>query len=245
MPPVQLPVPERIREACARGVITAPVPPIAQATQCLAAPQACEDGVRRAPDGRVLVTCMTEMPGITPAMIDWWFGWHLTDSARYRLWHPRDHVRCSVKEDRTGLSDDKQRYIGNVSYVDEYIGPKLMKLAIAFQPPQAIGFDTSNAQASTTIFGTTADRVLGGQGGHLVHHVVRHGEGVQMRSGFWLGQITHQQPMVQALAARLLNSAPVRRVLVPDKMAVNLLMHCAEEMNHLGTILAELYHAHR
>jgi DAPG hydrolase PhiG domain len=245
MSPILLPVPERIHQARVRGVTTGTFAPITGAAQVLAQAQPVEDGVRRAPDGCVLVTCMTEMPGITPAMIDWWFGWHLTDSARYRLWHPRDHVGCTVKEDRSHWPDDKLRYIGNVSYVDEYIGTKLMKLAIAFHPPQDIGFDTRDVGHATTIYGSTSDRVLGGQGGHLVHHVVRHGEGVQMRSGFWLGQITHHQPLVQALASGLLNRAAVRHLLVPDQMALNLLMHCAEEMNHLATILGDLYRAQR
>ncbi|GIT37878.1 MAG: hypothetical protein Ct9H300mP6_17460 [Gammaproteobacteria bacterium] len=25
-------------------------------------------------------TCITEMPKVTPRMIDWWFGWHLNES---------------------------------------------------------------------------------------------------------------------------------------------------------------------
>ena len=32
------------------------------------------------------------MPGVTPQMWEWWFGWHGSDSRRYKLWHPRAHV---------------------------------------------------------------------------------------------------------------------------------------------------------
>ena len=28
--------------------------------------------------GAIHVNLVTEMPGVTPAMIDWWFGWHAT-----------------------------------------------------------------------------------------------------------------------------------------------------------------------
>src|SRR5262245_48294581 len=62
------------------------------------------DGVRRAADGKALITCTTELPEVTPAMVDWWFGWHLPYSERYKLWHPLAHLRAKVREDRSHLS---------------------------------------------------------------------------------------------------------------------------------------------
>jgi hypothetical protein len=240
----RLPVPARIERACAQGSVSVSFPCVSQAAQVVACAHGWEDAARRDTDGRVLVTCLTDMPGVTPAMIDWWFGWHLTHSERYRLWHPLDHVGCTVQEDRSACPIDRQRYIGNVSHVDEYIGGRLMKLSIAFRDPAEIGLGSVDASASTTIYGTTSDRVLGGQGGHLVHHVLRQGQGSQMRSAFWLGDIVHKHPWVQTLAASVLNTRAARQVLVPDRMAVNLLRHCAEEMNHLAGILPALYLQH-
>jgi DAPG hydrolase PhiG domain len=240
----RLPVPARIERACDQGVVSMSFPGVAQAAQVVAGAHAWEDAARRDAQGRVLVTCLTDMPGVTPAMIDWWFGWHLTHSERYRLWHPLDHVGCTVQEDRSACTEDRLRYIGNVSHVDEHIGGRLMKLSIAFREPVEIALGSLDASDSTTIYATTSDRLLGGQGGHLVHHVIRQGQGAQMRSAFWLGDIVHKQAWVQALAAGVLNTRVARQVLVPDRMALNLLRHCAEEMTHLASFLPALYLAH-
>ncbi len=49
---------------------------------------------------RVMVACATDMPGVRPQMIDWWFGWHVSDHQRYKLWHPRAHTRTRPKKSR-------------------------------------------------------------------------------------------------------------------------------------------------
>ena len=35
-----------------------------------------EDGWVLTQDGGMRVSVRTDMPGVTPAMVDWWFGWH-------------------------------------------------------------------------------------------------------------------------------------------------------------------------
>src|ERR1019366_8707925 len=72
-------------------------------------------------------------------MIDRWFGWHLPHTERYRLWHPVAHVRAVVKEDRSALVGKRECDVNNTSFVDETIGPVLMKLAITFLPRAARG----------------------------------------------------------------------------------------------------------
>jgi DAPG hydrolase PhiG domain len=235
------PAPPRILDACRRGVQSGPVPAWQQARQVLGGVHPCPDEVRRNAQGLVLVTCATDLPGVTPDMVDWWFGWHLPESQRYRLWHPTAHVAAKVKEDRSHLSDDRARYIGNESHVDEYIGRSLKKLTIAFRSPTEFGFDVLPGAQATTICATTADRVMGGRGGYLCHHVVRTDKGSQMRSGFWLGEIEHKVPLMQAVLGPVLNSKGLRRLIVPDQMALDLLQHCGEEMNHLARFLPALF----
>ena len=53
-------------------------------------------GICRNSKGAALVTCITEMPQVTPKMIDWWFGWHMPETERYKLWHPRDHISSKL-----------------------------------------------------------------------------------------------------------------------------------------------------
>jgi len=48
-------------------------------------------------------------------MMDWWFGWHLARTERYKLWHPQAHF---FAQPRLDLSDvpgltDRERYIDN------------------------------------------------------------------------------------------------------------------------------------
>ena len=43
------------------------------------------------PDGTGYVANKTEMPGVTPAMFEWWFAWHGLNDMRYRIWDPEDH----------------------------------------------------------------------------------------------------------------------------------------------------------
>jgi hypothetical protein len=38
-----------------------------------------------------------------------------------------------------------------------------------------------------------------------------------------------------------MNLKKIKMILLPDKLANNLLTHCAEEMNHLAKILPQLY----
>lgn len=242
--PYQLPLQAAsaaVQAAIRHGVQTRSVPPPAQAAAWLDTPEAPANGVWRDPDGRVLVSCVTDLPGVTPAMVDWWFGWHLPETARYRLWHPRAHVKAVVQEDRSHLHDDRARYIGNVSHVDEYIGRRLKKLSIAFVPPASLGLQGLDARGATAICAHTSDRILHSEGGSLVHLVLPTPNGAQMRSAFWLGEIHHHLGAVQGLLGGLLNTAAVRRRVVSDRMALDLLQHCGEEMQHLGRFLPALY----
>lgn len=234
------PAPPPVRSA-SKAVVAAPVPRPTEARALLAGSSAPRNEIRRDADGRVLVTCVTDMPGVTPAMIDWWFGWHLPASERYRLWHPQAHVAASVKEDRSDLSDDRARYVGNVSYVDEYIGRRLMKLAIAFVTPADFGWHDVDAQGATVVCGWTHDRILRGRGGCLTHYVIPVRGGAQMRSAFWLGEVTHEVPWIDSLLHPWLNTRWARQRFVPNGLARNLLIHCGEEMNHLARFLPALY----
>ena len=243
--PYQLPLkpmPDAARRAHARGVVREAFPSIEDAPAFLLERRdEFADGVRRAADGTALVLCTTALPGVTPAMIDWWFGWHLPDSERYKLWHPEAHLRCRVKEDRSALADDRARYVGNVSYVDEYIGTSLERLAIAFHDPADFGFHDLDARGATAICARTSDRVLVSEGGALVHLVLPTEEGAVMHSAFWLGRIRNRLPVVGGVVSRVVNRRALRERVISDRFLLALFQHCAEEMNHLGKFLPRAY----
>lgn len=236
------PIPSKARQALEKGVVHEAYPGSHQArTLLLDNHDAYPDGVRRAADGTALVLCTTDLPETTPAMVDWWFGWHLTDSERYKLWHPKAHLKTWCKEDRSQLSDDRAQYIGNVSYVDEYIGKSLQRLAIAFHEPSSFGFPDVDALSATAICARTSDRVLTSEGGRLIHLVVPTEHGSQMRSAFWLGEIRNQLPVVGPWVTQLVNRRALRTRLITDRFLLDLFEHCSEEMNHLPKFLPTLY----
>jgi hypothetical protein len=243
--PYQLPlapVPPAVEDALGRGAQRGAVPAPSEAAAFLRSAHELGHAVTRAEDGRLVITTTTELPGVTPDMIDWWFGWHLPHTERYRLWHPIAHVRAVVKEDRSALVGRRECYVNNTSFVDEYIGSVLMKLAITFLPPSGFGFSDDAGRSETVICARTADRSRHADAGFLVHRVAATPGGARMQSIFWLGEILPKVPVVGPLVAGLLNRPFIRRRLVPDSLGLALLRHCSEEMNHLAKFLPRLHH---
>jgi hypothetical protein len=94
-----------------------------------------EDGWVLTQDGGMRVSVRTDMPGVTPAMVDWWFGWHGDAPAKYKLWHPQAHVHAGWRETPPAGTSGRALYVGQTSIVDEYIGSDLIRGAISFVPP--------------------------------------------------------------------------------------------------------------
>ncbi|MGW5518374.1 DAPG hydrolase family protein [Nocardia africana] len=202
-----------------------------------------ETGYGRTDSGIVWVAVRTEMPRVTAAMWDWWFGWHLVESARYKLWHPDAHMYAEVAADRTGgVVPDRQRYLGNISYVDEFIGPTLQQLAIAFHDPVAYGFTVPDDH--TVVLGRVGSSVAPVDLGWLAHQVRPVPGGCEMRSRFYLRiyGVHTVDPVHTARAVQRGAAADARDLLPGLDLARDLLLHCGQEMNHLARFLPELYH---
>ena len=191
-----------------------------------------ENGFGFSDDGALHVAVRTEMPGVTPPMIDWWFAWHSDEPSRYKLWHARAHVYAGW--DRPGVKG----YVGRTSFVDECLGSRLTSLAITFVPPARFGLPESSADATFIC----AEGGLAGtwlQGGGLIHEVRKVPGGSEMRSRFWVAG-KHARIELRGPWSALLRAAA--RYVGPgcdDGRA--LLVHCAQEMSHLATFLPALY----
>lgn len=195
--------------------------------------QQTENGYGVLRDGGLQVSVRTEMPGVTPTMWSWWFGWHGSDSRRYKLWHPRAHVSAQWAD---GGGDGG--YLGRTSLVQEYLGSTFTRAAIRFIEPSAIGLQniTDDEVAICARLGSSDLPV---DVGWLVHHVRPTPDGAEMRSRFWMGG---KHVGVRANLANRLTDAAVRPVAarqLPDPR--DLLVHCAQEMNHLAAFLPALY----
>lgn len=207
--------------------------------------EALETGWSTTRDGRIFVAVHTAMPGVSAAMWDWWFGWHGRETGRYKLWHPTAHQFAALGEDRglvAGLTDS-QKYVGNVSYVDEYIGKRLHRLAIRFIDPARMGFvpvgGTLHVCARVTL--SAAPIAIG----WLVHQVRPTSDGAEMRSRFFLNDLAMLDLPHDSLRSAVVGSRPVRRgldvipprltrVAMPSTLGRDMVHHCATEMNHLA-----------
>ncbi len=90
-----------------------------------------ENGYTLAPDGSARIACLTEMPGVTPAMWEWWFAWHGSEALRYKLWHPLAHVDVGWADGR----GDLEYYIGRTSNITEYQMPPKAIADLIDSPP--------------------------------------------------------------------------------------------------------------
>jgi hypothetical protein len=238
------PLPDHIRHALDRGPLPEPLlPTLDAAPQSLfgQAP-AIENGFALNADGAIVVAARTDLPDVTPAMIDWWFGWHSDSPERYKLWHPSAHVHAAWLSPPPPGSQGRARYVGATSIVDEYIGSALLRAAIRFLPPASLGFtdpSLDDAAQATIVCARTGLADVPIDVGYLVHHVRRTAGGSEMRSRFLIGG-RYAAGRGSALGTAMARAGRVfMRPSESDARA--LLVHCAEEMQHLAQFLPALY----
>lgn len=224
--PEMAPLPRHVVHALEHGPQAGPVLPDFEDRLAEQGYQQTENGYGTVDDGGFAVAVRTDMPGVTPPMWQWWFGWHGCDARRYKLWHPRAHVSARWLDGR-----DDPTYLGRTSIVHEYIGSGFTRGAIQFVDPSVLGH---TGLAITARLGSADIPV---DIGWLVHQVRPTAEGAEMRSRFWMGGRHVALRGGMALADRALRPIAARQL--PDPR--DLLVHCAQEMNHLAGFLPELY----
>jgi hypothetical protein len=205
-----------------------------------------ENGYALGSDGSMRVAVLTRMPGVSPEMWDWWFGWHGCDARRYKLWHPRAHLSADGGEGDAAGRLGRDRYVGRTSFVDEYLGSTLARASIRFVPPAELGLDEqalADPARQTAICARVGSSDRPVDLGWLVHQVRRTTDGAEMRSRFWLGgrhtAARSANPVVQRALPPIAN-----RIVRPSAQgAADLLVHCAQEMSHLAVRLPDLYEA--
>ncbi|BBY10235.1 DAPG hydrolase family protein [Mycobacterium marseillense] len=204
--------------------------------------QQTENGYGVLDDGAYHVSVRTDMPGVTPAMWSWWFGWHGCDTRRYKLWHPRAHLFAAWKDGDDAGRQGAQRYIGRWSLISEYIGSAMLNGAIQFVDPETVGCppDSDDAVAICARLGSSAAPV---DVGWFIHHVRSTPSGAEMRSRFWMGGRYIAVRNVPGGASRPVRPFASRLLGNSETNARNLMVHCAQEMNHLAGFLPELHAA--
>ena len=191
-------------------------------------------GIARYPDGILHVAVLTRMPGVSPKMIEWWFGEYMQTTEHYKRWHPRDHVWMCWEDKTPGT------HIGAKHCVHEYIGGRLNKLKISFVPPEDYFLDAlQSVPGAVAVCARSGllDRPI--DVGRMAHLAVPQPWGCELHSRFWLGYVKSRTG--SRIVDRLGNLAWVRRVLASDHLGRSLLVHCHEEMTTLAGFLPELY----
>jgi hypothetical protein len=192
-----------------------------------------ETGWCAMPSGPAIVAVHTPMPGVTPAMWDWWFAWHSAAPGRYKIWAPSEHLVAMWKDGEGERPGDKS-YIGRTSLIKEHIGSVYLEGAIRFVDPATIGF-VPGAFEGTVICGRAGEVHAPVEHTWLIHQVRATAEGAEMRSRFYLGQ----DPQLTTTGAPL--PPPDVGAPKPGPKPAELLMHCATEMHHLAGFLPALY----
>jgi hypothetical protein len=206
-------------------------------------PLQVETGWWLLPDGTAQVAARTPMPGVSAEMVDWWFDWHPREAIRYRIWHPRAHMANSAE--LPALRGAKAHW-GAVHHPVEDVGVGVVHARIAFLAPSAIGFSgdaLEDPRVATIVCGYVGDDRRRVRHTTMCHVFLREGDGVLLRSHFWLGSAMrpYAPAPLAALGERLLNRPSVRARAMPGRLPRALARHCAEEYANLGSLLGELY----
>lgn len=184
------------------------------------------------PNGSAVVAVHTPMPGVSPIMWDWWFSWHGSDAARYKLWHPDEHL-FAIWKDGDGERPGRRSYVGRVSLIKEFIGETYLEGALHFVPPESLGFEAGTFRG-TVICGRAGEVHVPVEHTWIIHQVRETPEGAEMRSRFYLGESPRNSITGESLQPVAAKAGP---------KPLELLGHCAEEMHHLAQFLPELYRA--
>jgi hypothetical protein len=160
----------------------------------------CEKGYCLMPDGSGFIAMLTDMPGVTIDMLEWWFTWHGLESLRYSIWCPDDHKGIRVKPEHLRRRLDtslpiRERAWNTTDIVDEDIGLGAELMYITFISPADYGYDMNRFKPPAALGAISGNLSLvedDAPGGEIpmvtFSHFVRPTEnGVEVRSRFWLG----------------------------------------------------------
>jgi phloretin hydrolase len=241
--PLQSPAPETL-EAIERG----PIDPndalgLHEVERLLdPTPLPCETGWCTLPDGVGYVAVQTLMPRVSGEMIDWWFDWHPRESLRYRAWHPAAHLANSLQEPPTRRA---KAHWGAIHHPVEDVGIGVVHARIEFRSPTEMGMTNDaleHPHAATIVCGYAGDDRMRVRHTPMFHVFLRDGEGLMLRSRFWLGAALRPfAPLLGLPGEHLLNTRFVRRRAIPRSAPRALAHHCAEEYANLSVLLGELY----
>lgn len=190
-------------------------------------------------DGSGYIANYTRMPGVTVEMFDWWFAWHGLGELRYTIWDPEDHYEArsmNLAQGRSPKLSLKEKYWGTTHLIREDIGGGPDELFACFKKPSEMGFDEEKIgtkACGTIVTANSGIRNDPGASAEVMCHFVREtGDGIELRSRFWLGwHIIGGKPV------KILPDGEITPLMKP-KM---LLAHNMKEFTNLAKLLPQIY----
>lgn len=193
------------------------------------------------PDGTGYLANLTQMPGVTTEMFDWYFAWHGLEDLRYKIWNKEDHYYARTQNRKKVLDPDltlKEKLWDTTHEILEDTGMGPSPIVIHFKHPGDCGFDAEKIgtkACSTIICGKGYGK---GQPPFAVpptfmtHFVRETADGIELRSRFWMGW-----DFVNGKEVKVLPDG----MRYPDAAALTLAMHNIKEFTNLAAILPDLY----
>lgn len=189
----------------------------------------CEFGLFHNPDGGCMIANLTQMPGVTADMFDWWFAWHGLDTMRYMIWDKDDHIYCQTQNVEQALDDSlsfRERFWNTEHVLEEQLmeGREPVRTRLHFVHPTEIGFDPEKFAAfKGTIVCTPAPAIM-------VHFLRPVEGGSELRTRFFMGY----------------SMGPNGENQIPDfpwfeEANKAMLMHNVKEFTHLAKVLPDVY----
>lgn len=231
---------------------------------------AVENGWHVNPDGTCYVTSKTQFPACTADMIDWWFWWHSVEAERYALWYPYNH--CGIKSTYSKLTKTKytplakrdpktgrevpilerddiphrQKWLGSVHTVSEFIGPRRMTLRIEFKEPSYFGFgeweEWKAAGYEVAVCGILWDRFLPLKVGDMIHLWRKTETGLELRSRYYLAHQVYFDIFGFKLSVDKIGELlRLKQLEAGPKIAYEHFLHDQSEFTNLASILPGLY----
>ncbi len=200
-----------------------------------------ESGYCTHPDGRGYVAVLTKMPGVSAEMLDWWFDWHPRDPLRYRIWFPQDHFDIGFEPPQ---APGAKPFYGSIHHPVEDVGLGRDKIRIEFVDPVEFGFPDGSVPSencATIVCGYAGDDTRRVRHTRMCHFARETGEGIELRSRFWIGERIEFYSAAGRPVNPILNTSLVRSKAVPKRAPEALARHCAQEYANLASLLPELW----
>jgi hypothetical protein len=143
------------------------------------------DSVEMLPDGRIRVAALDRLGGVTPKMINWWFG--RMDEVTYFRFHPVDHKAFAWLRGK-----EPGQHVGATHLTHHCYGglPPVLPSEITFIPPEEMfGGQPGDGTAIISAIAHALD--AGGtphqaESARFTHVALRRGYGTELRSCWWL-----------------------------------------------------------